>query len=195
MTQPPEHDATQSGQTVTSEHVPPVPAYVPPGARRSGVARLLRSRLGVFAFVVVLVSGIIAFAASTSHTVAVSSLNVGDCFDTPNGGSASFYPAGNSPVRPIPCGKPHDAQVYAEPSIAGSSYPGILPVLTEAQSACDDASAEADVSPKVPANTTSAEFYPEDASTFARQDYYVCAIEFPGQAVSQSFVGSAGSPT
>jgi hypothetical protein len=61
----------------------------------------------------------------------IFSLRTGDCFDNP--GSGSF-----STVTAIPCGQPHNAQMFAEfNAVNSSSYPGSSALVKEATNGCN----------------------------------------------------------
>jgi hypothetical protein len=78
-----------------------------------------------------------ASTGHTSHTghpasVSVFSLGVGTCFDNPAGNTL-----GITSVTPIACTQAHNAQVFAEFSTTGSSYPGTAAVERRADSGCN----------------------------------------------------------
>src|SRR5580692_1307207 len=70
--------------------------------------------------------------ASTPASVNVFSLPVGTCFDNPSGSLFSI----NS-VTPIACTKPHNAQVFAQFNVKGTSFPGTAAMERRADNGCN----------------------------------------------------------
>jgi Domain of unknown function (DUF4190)/Septum formation len=70
--------------------------------------------------------------ASTPASVNVFSLPVGTCFDNPSGHLFSI----NS-VTPIACTKAHNAQVFAQFNVKGSSFPGTTAMERRADNGCN----------------------------------------------------------
>jgi Domain of unknown function (DUF4190)/Septum formation len=70
--------------------------------------------------------------ASTPAIVNVFSLPVGTCFDNPSGSLFSI----NS-VTPIACTKPHNAQVFAQFNVKGTSFPGTTAMERRADNGCN----------------------------------------------------------
>lgn len=213
MSESSEHNAQPSGITPTSEMAPPPPPFgqstataappapvapqalpFKPGKRqRIGVRDLLRTRRSrALSGVVLLVFiGLVAAAAiSSKGHVSVSKLSVGACFDAPSGES------GVDTVKAISCTQPHDSQVFALPKISESSFPGVAALQADADAACGNAGNQAAVSQQAPSDAQVLELYPQDATTFAAQNYFICAINVSSQTLTQSYVtsssGSAG---
>ena len=70
--------------------------------------------------------------ASTPASVNVFSLPVGTCFDNPSGNLFSI----NS-VTPIACTKAHNAQVFAQFNVKGTSFPGTAAMERRADNGCN----------------------------------------------------------
>jgi hypothetical protein len=71
-------------------------------------------------------------SASPTPSVNVFSLGVGTCFDNPAGNLFSI-----SSVTAISCAKPHNAQVFAEFSTTGTSFPGTAALERRADNGCN----------------------------------------------------------
>ncbi|HET9173474.1 MAG TPA: hypothetical protein VFN97_28845 [Actinospica sp.] len=120
-------------------------------------------------------------------SVAATDLAVGDCFDSPTGTS------GISSVKAIPCTQAHDSQVYAEPKISETSFPGASTLETEAKNDCESDTTESAVSSDVPSTVGPEEFFPQDDTTFEQQNYFICAIAADSATLTQSYVGTASA--
>jgi hypothetical protein len=70
--------------------------------------------------------------ASTPASVNVFSLPVGTCFDNPSGNLFSI----NS-VTPISCIRAHNAQVFAQFNVKGTSFPGTAAMERRADNGCN----------------------------------------------------------
>jgi hypothetical protein len=70
--------------------------------------------------------------ASTPASVSVFSLPVGTCFDNPSGNLFSI----NS-VTPISCIRAHNAQVFAQFNVRGTSFPGTAAMERRADNGCN----------------------------------------------------------
>jgi len=100
--------------------VPAAPGGRPPRRRRSPAAILIAG------FAAVCLIGLGAFAtvlllhgrshARLSALPSVFRLRVGDCVNSGPGGASS--------PTVVPCGQPHDAEVYARFALAGRRWPG-----------------------------------------------------------------------
>lgn len=124
---------------------------------------------------------------SQSGNMDATDLKVGDCFDAPSATS------GISTIKAIPCSQAHDSQVYAEPQITESSYPGDSTLQTEAKNDCGSSSAQSVISSSAPSSAGIADYFPQDATTFADQSYIICALESDSQTMTQSYVSTASS--
>jgi hypothetical protein len=124
---------------------------------------------------------------SQSGTMDATELKVGDCFDAPSGTS------GISTIKAIPCEQAHDSQVYSEPLISESSYPGDSTLQEEAKNDCGSDSAQSVISTDAPSSAQIADYYPQDETTFESQRYIICALESDSQTMTQSYVSSASS--
>jgi Domain of unknown function (DUF4190)/Septum formation len=72
-------------------------------------------------------------AAGGSHLTNVFSLATGDCFQNP---PADQTLLGVTYVGVVPCTTPHNAQVFVEFPVSGTSYPGISALKREADQGC-----------------------------------------------------------
>jgi hypothetical protein len=115
-------------------------------------------------------------------SVQATDLKVGDCFDAPTGTS------GISTIKAIPCTQAHDSQVYLEPTISESSFPGQSTLETEASTECGSTSAQSAVSSSAPTSLQTAYYYPQDSETFAVQDFIICTIVSSSANLTQSYV-------
>jgi hypothetical protein len=70
--------------------------------------------------------------ASTPASVNVFSLPVGTCFDNPSG---NLFSIGS--VTPIACTKAHNAQVFAQFNVRGTSFPGTTAMERRADNGCN----------------------------------------------------------
>jgi len=201
MSQPSGQNATAAGQASASGQAPQSPrngmehaalaAPLNPVAvgktGRTGIGRLLSSRLALVAFLVLLLGGFAIYRIATSHDVSVAALKVSDCFDAP---SSSTNIQG---VQPIPCTQSHDSQVFAEVKIIESTFPGATELESEAQADCSDTTRQSAISSQAPAGVGVIDLFPQDATTFAGQDYVVCALQYPSQTLTQSYVDPSAS--
>jgi hypothetical protein len=176
---------------------PMQPAKKQRGAGAAGVVALLfRTVIGRLVIGLLIAGGIAAYHFATTDnaqrnsngqvsqagTMQVSDLAVGDCFDAPSSDSDI------SSMKAIPCSQAHDSQVYAEPKITESSYPGDSTLQTEAKTDCEASSAQASISSSAPSSLETAYYYPQDASTFADQSYILCTITSSSANLTQSYV-------
>jgi hypothetical protein len=175
--------------------VSPVKANRTGGARIAGA--IFGSILGRVLVAVVVIGGIVGYHFATDNpakrdssgnvsqagTLSVLDLKVGDCFNSPSADSDI------ESVTAVPCTQAHDSQVYAEPKISESSYPGTATLKTEGQTACNTDDALAGVSSDVPSDIGVDIFFPEDADTFdAGTDFFSCALNSTSKDLTQSFV-------
>lgn len=192
MSQTPEQDVVQPSEPATSIQLltPPKPLGTlsimgrREPVRISQLLRTRRSRVAAGLVLVLFAGGITAVAIANKGKEPATHLAVGACFDAP-ANMVSF-----ESVHDVPCDQPHDSQVFAEPKIAESSFPEVSNLSTEASSACNASSAETDISQAAPQNMAIMDFYPQNASTFQSENYFICAIQFPGETLSMSFVNS-----
>lgn len=119
---------------------------------------------------------------SQAGSVQATDLKIGDCFDAPTGTSSI------SAVKAIPCTQAHDSQVYDEPPISESSFPGVSTLQTEGQTACNATSAQSAISSSAPSSLQAEIYYPQDESTFAQQNYFICSLTSSSANLTQSYV-------
>jgi hypothetical protein len=117
-----------------------------------------------------------------SGSLQATDLKVGDCYDAPTGTSSI------SAVKAIPCTQAHDSQVYAEPLISESTFPGVSTLQSEGQTACDATSAQSAVSSSAPSSLQGQIYYPKNDATFAQQDYFICSLTSSSANLTQSYV-------
>ena len=178
------------------------PAKTGKTGRSAGVAgALFGTRLGRVVIGLVVVGGIAAYHYATadpaqrnangqvtqSGTLQATDLKVGDCFDAPSGTSDI------TSIKAIPCTQAHDSQVYAEPLITETTYPGNTALGTEAKNDCDGQSTQSSISSSAPSTLDVNYYVPQDATTFATQDYVICAINASSATLTQSYVSNAGT--
>lgn len=179
------------------------PAPEPKGRRAAaGVfGMLFGTRLGRALIGLIIVGGIAAYHYATadpaqrnangqvtqSGTVQATALQVGDCFDAPSGDSDI------TAVKAIPCTQAHDSQVYAEPLITETTFPGSATLTAEAKTDCGSSSTQASISSDTPSTVGLLSYTPQDADTFATQDYIICSINASSATLTQSYVSNASS--
>ena len=113
----------------------------PQGGKGFAIAGLVLSGLWIL-----VIGGLIAIGAAdqaqpspstgqvnSGGSTNVFSLRVGDCFQNPTGADASL---GVSYVSVVPCTTRHNAQMFAEFRVTGSSYPGTASLLRQADRGC-----------------------------------------------------------
>ena len=111
---------------------PATPGGSPPRRRRSlapiligGFAAVCLIGLGAFATILLLHG---RSHAPLSALPSVFRLRVGDCVNS--------GPDGTSSPTVVPCGQPHDAEVYARFALAGHHWPGDAAIGTRARQGC-----------------------------------------------------------
>jgi hypothetical protein len=113
----------------------------PQGGKGLAIAGLVLSGLWIL-----VIGGLIAASVANqaqrspstgqvSHggSINVFSLRVGDCFQNPTGTGGSL---GVSYVSVVPCTTRHNAQMFAEFRVTGTSYPGRTSLLRQADQGC-----------------------------------------------------------
>jgi hypothetical protein len=114
-------------------------------------------------------------------------LAVGDCFDAPSATTDI------STIKAIPCTQAHDSQVYAEPAITESTYPGDSTLTTEAKNDCSSDSAQSTIASDTPSSVQLTDYLPQDATTFASQRYIICVLVADSQTLTMTYVTSASA--
>ena len=180
-----------------------VPAQ-PAKAKRAGgvVALLFGTRLGRVVIGLVVIGGIAAYHFATadpaqrdssgqvsqSGSLQATELQVGDCFDAPSGDT------GITSIKAIPCGQAHDSQVFAEPAITETSFPGNAKVDSEANTDCGSDSAMSAISTDAPSTLAIVPYVPQDAETFdGGQRDIVCVINSDSADLTESYVSGSGA--
>ena len=180
----------------------PTPAQ-PAKAKRAGgfAAVVFGTRLGRVVIGLVVIGGIAAYHYATadpaqrnsngqvsqSGSLQATDLQVGDCFDSPSGTGTI------TSVKAIPCTQAHDSQVYDEPVITESSYPGEATLEAEAKTDCGTDDAQASISQAAPSDLEILFYVPDDQNTFEAQDYIICALNASTADLTQSYVSATGS--
>jgi len=172
------------------------------GRAAAGVfGMLFGTRLGRAVIGLVIVGGIAAYHYATadpaqrnangqvtqSGTLQATALQVGDCFDAPSGNAAI------TAVKAIPCSQAHDSQVYAEPLITETTFPGSTTLEAEAKTDCSASSTQSSISSDTPSTVGLLSYSPQDATTFATQDYIICALNASSATLTQSYVSNASA--
>ena len=172
----------EPAEPVAGEHTVTDPDPEPPGAgpdEHPGQARRVSRLVAAIVIVVVLAAAAAAGAlAIVTHgfkpktvlsyrPAAVFGLRAGDCIDSsPNGLS----------VRVLSCASPHDAEVFATFSLAGSSWPGSAAVQQQAASGCQDRVAGYLNPALLNAGLTQEYVYPDQAAWKAGVRTAVCEV-------------------
>ncbi|WP_051451610.1 hypothetical protein [Actinospica robiniae] len=116
-------------------------------------------------------------------TLSVLDLKVGDCFDLPSSESDV------TSVTAIPCTEAHDAQIYAEPKITESSFPGTDTLESEGKTTCESDEATASLASDLPDSITAEYYFPENSETFDDgTDYFSCALTSSSKDLTKSYV-------
>jgi hypothetical protein len=176
----------------------PIPQSKP---GRSGFAGFfLRSPVGRLAIILIIAGGVAVYHFATSHpaqrngsgqvsqsgSLQASALKVGDCFDNPAADSNI------SSITAIPCTQAHDSQVFAEPAITESAYPGEATLAAEAKNDCDSQSTQSSISQDAPGDLEISALYPQDAQTFANgTDFITCIIISGSKNLTTSYVSGS----
>ena len=178
------------------------PAKPAKGRKAAGVAGVIFGTvIGRVVVGLVIAGGIAAYHFATadpaqrasngqvtqSGSMQATDLQVGDCFDAPSGNSNI------TSIKAIPCSQSHDSQVFAEPQITETSYPGNTTLSTEAKTDCGSSDTQASLTQDVPPELEVDYYVPEDATTFASQSYIICAINDSVPDLTQSYVTSASA--
>jgi len=208
--QPPSFGAAPAwGQGAPQQQPPSMPyagypnaAMQPVKAKRSGGAAavgvfLVRTVVGRVVIGLVVAGCVAGYHFATAHPAQRSStgqvsqagsvqawdLKVGDCFDEPTAESRI------ESLTAIPCTQAHDSQVFAEPKIKESSYPGESTVSDEAGSLCGEDSAQSTISQDAPESVEISALYPQNADTFNDgTDYVTCYLVSDSKNLTKSYV-------
>ena len=164
------------------------------GGRRLAIA-------GVVISVLVLVGAVAAVAAqsagradrsangtiTTSGTIAVTDLRVGDCINYPAGGVTTVRS-----FDAVPCSRPHDAEAYTSGNLAlTGDWPGDAAVTSATENQCRTAF-QPFVGISFDSSTLAvAYFYPEQANWSAGDRGYVCVVGVDGTKTTGTLRGAA----
>ncbi len=114
----------------------------------------------------------------------VFSIQIGDCFDDVADGQISDLPT-------VPCGEPHDNEVYAEYTFTEPTYPGDAVVETTASEECI-AQWEAFVGMAYEESTLEVfPIYPTEQSWDGGDRLVTCAIWDPAGKITGTLAGAA----
>lgn len=167
--------------------------------KRAGgaAAFFLRSAVGRLVIFAVIAGGVALYHYATSDpaqrsssgqvsqagSMQASDLKVGDCFDNPSANSNI------SSITAIPCTQAHDSQVFAEPPVKESSYPGDSTLASEAQSDCNDQSTQSTIAQDAPSSLEVNALYAQDEQSFDNGNNYVtCFLISSSRNLTQSYV-------
>ena len=174
----------------------------PAKAKRAGGAAgwILRTAVGRLVIFLIIAGGIAVYHFATAHpaqrngstgsvsqagSMQASDLKVGDCFDNPTADSNI------SSLTAIPCTQAHDSQVFAEPPVTESSYPGDTTLSDEAGKACGTKSAQATITSDAPDSLEISALYAQDAESFDNgNDYITCFVVSDSRDLKQSYVSA-----
>lgn len=133
-----------------------------------------------------LVTVVAAVAATACSSPAVFSLEVGDCFQ---------YPEGQTEVTEfevVDCDEPHDSEVIHTFELSGDDYPEEAELIAAIDEACFGAPFEAYIG--APYGATEVEVYPirPTPESWAEADdrEVVCAAHVPGELLESSLQGT-----
>jgi hypothetical protein len=179
----------------------PNAAMQPVKAKRSGAAAvgvfLLRTIVGRVVIFLVVAGAVAGYHFATSHpaqrgnsgqvsqagSMQAWDLKVGDCFDKPTTESDI------QSLTAIPCTEAHDAQVFAEPKIKESSYPGEATMSDEAGNDCGDETTQSTISQDTPDSVDLSAFYAQNEDTFnGGDDFVTCYLVSDSKNLTKSYV-------
>lgn len=163
-----------------------------PKVEAKGIARITGSPIALAIVILLAIGGMVAYAHS-QHDDSPGTLKVGDCFNLPAETGSEPITSSVTDIPSIPCDKPHDSQVYAEPKIPDSSFPDIADIESQADDACSDPAALAGIAKDAPTGYSALELYPQDAASFASQHNFICAFQFTTDTLTQSWVNAAAA--
>ena len=141
--------------------------------------------LGFAVLAAAIVGGAVAIVGSATHGFnkpakivykksALFSLKTGDCFD-PQGQSYSL----------IPCGSPHDAEVFATFALSGSKWPGTTAIAKDASHGCASR-LTGYLNPQLAISLSSTYVYPDPVAWQAGTRTVICEV----RATSGDLTGS-----
>lgn len=119
-------------------------------------------------------------------TESVLELNIGDCVmdrETPLSADLASVPT-------VPCGGPHDSELYAIVTVTGGTYPGVDDLVTEGQSQCQVLFGEF-VGIDFRSSTLDFHFYYPTPSSWMQGDRGIyCMVSDPGLTVVGTLQGA-----
>lgn len=187
-------EAPAWGQGVPQQ---PTAPYVYSGTPMQGTKSKRTPAIISAAVVLVIIGGFVAFHVATTHTaqrgssgtvsqagsMQAADLKVGDCFDNPTADSNI------ESITAIPCTQPHDSQVFAEPPVTESSYPGDTTLSSEASDDCNDSSTQSTISSDAPQSLEVSALYAQDEESFDNGNNYItCFIVADSKNLTKSYV-------
>jgi hypothetical protein len=121
------------------------------------------------------------------HSISVFALQVGDCFDNPSQAQAAL---GVNDVTAMPCTQAHNAQVFAQYRLKGSSvdYPGSSTVLHEVTKGCNSRVSGALNSAAITKQMTLHFLFPQLSGWMQGQRKVVCFVQNPKSNLTSSLL-------
>lgn len=110
----------------------------------------------------------------------VFGLHTGQCIDT--------APNGIGHARAVPCGRPHDAEIYATYRLADRNWPGTAAAGSQARQACQPR-LSAYINPQLAASLALSYAYPDRSAWFLGERTVVCEV----RGASGTLTGSVRS--
>jgi hypothetical protein len=149
--------------------------------------------LGFVVLAVVIIGGAIAIVGSLTHgfkkpvkvtykTSAVFSLKTGDCFD----------PQGAQSYSLASCDAPHQAEVFATFTLAGTTWPGATAIQSEASGGCASR-LTGYVNPQLAISLTSTYVYPDSVAWQAGTRTVICEVRATSGQLTGSVRGASAS--
>jgi hypothetical protein len=140
-----------------------------------------------------IVGGAIAIVGSLTHgfqkpvkvtykTSAVFSLKTGDCFD----------PQGAQSYSLVSCDAPHQAEVFATFTLAGTTWPGATTIQAQASGGCASRLAGY-VNPQLAISLTSTYVYPDSVAWQAGTRTVICEVRATSGQLTGSVRGASAS--
>ena len=140
-----------------------------------------------------IVGGAIAIVGSVTHgfkkpvkvtykTSAVFSLKTGDCFD----------PQGAQSYSLVSCDAPHQAEVFATFTLAGTTWPGATAIQSEASGGCASR-LTGYVNPQLAISLTSTYVYPDSVAWQAGTRSVICEVRATTGQLTGSVRGATAS--
>ncbi len=131
-----------------------------------------------------IVAGLVVVLTACADGEAFS-LDVGDCFDDPDGGGQTV-----ESVAVVDCDQPHDNQVFATFEIVGGSWPGADQVEEDAEDGCLERFEDYVGTPYLESDLLASAFWPSEDSWEAGDREVICFVYDPAGPVTGSLEGA-----